>query len=119
VSRSTSEFYRTPPPNPNASFWAKLLRVTDPRSGENTPQAFVTKQVFGPMGIPFILVMLEKRKASFNFPPIQTFSRQQFLDFIPVQRGGKFLFAADGGPDDFAFAILQGEDFFLHRVARD
>src|SRR6266516_1880290 len=46
-------------------------------------------------------------------------SRQQLLDFIPAQRGGKFFFAADGGLDDLALAVLQREDLFLDRVASD
>src|ERR1035438_5358282 len=44
---------------------------------------------------------------------------QQFLDFLPVQRGGELLFAADGCLDDLAFTVLQQEDFLLHRVTRD
>ena len=35
------------------------------------------------------------------------FLGQQFLDFLPVQRGGEFLLAADGRLDDLALAVLQ------------
>ena len=45
--------------------------------------------------------------------------RQQLLDFLPVQGFGEFGFAADGGLDDFALAVLQSQDFFLHGVAGD
>src|ERR1039457_5785406 len=47
------------------------------------------------------------------------FLGQQFLDFLPVQRRGEFLLAADGRLDDLALAGLQREDFLLDRVARD
>ena len=39
-------------------------------------------------------------------------SGQQFLDFLPVQRRGKFLLAADGRLDDLALAVLQESGFF-------
>ena len=35
------------------------------------------------------------------------FLGQQFLDFLPVQRRGELLFAADGRLDDLALAVLQ------------
>src|SRR5437016_9270764 len=46
-------------------------------------------------------------------------SCQQLLNFIPTQRGGEFFFAADGGLDDLALAVLQREDLFLDGVASD
>jgi hypothetical protein len=46
-------------------------------------------------------------------------SCRQFLNLFPVQGFGEFLIAADRGPDDFSFAILQQQDLFLHRVASD
>src|ERR1035437_6852676 len=49
----------------------------------------------------------------------QVCSGQQFLDFVPAQRGGKLLLAADGRLDDLALAVLQCQDLLLHRVARD
>ena len=32
---------------------------------------------------------------------------QQFLDFLPVQRGGEFFLASNGRLDDLALAVLQ------------
>ena len=38
-------------------------------------------------------------------------SSQQFLDFLPVQRGGEFLFAAKGRLAGVAFEIKFSETF--------
>src|SRR6266581_5572139 len=53
------------------------------------------------------------------FMDVYVLSSKQLLDFIPAQRGGEFFFAADGGLDDLALAILQRQDLFLDRVASD
>ena len=46
-------------------------------------------------------------------------SRKQILEFFPSEAGGEGFFAGEGGLDEFAFLVLELEDFFFDGAAGD